>query len=68
MKHFVNAYITIDLSIYKLASCSQKYYIRKMPNLVGGMGALRAALKLRAKTFRVSAGSITPSSHSRAEE
>ena len=36
------------------------FYILKMPNLVFSMGALSAALKLRPRTFLLSAGSITP--------
>lgn len=38
-------------------------HILKIPKLVSGIGALAAALRLRDKTFLVSAGSITPSSH-----
>ena len=38
-------------------------YILNTPNLVSSIGALSAALKLRPRTVRVSAGSITPSSH-----
>ena len=41
-------------------------YILKMPNAVGWMGALRLMLMERPSTSRVCAGSITPSSHSRA--
>ena len=39
------------------------HYIRKTPNVVFLIGALRAALILSPSTDRVSAGSITPSSH-----
>src|SRR5262245_15466812 len=42
------------------------HYIRNRPNFVGSIGALDAADKPRPSTSRVSAGSITPSSHSRA--
>ena len=41
-------------------------YIRNTPNFVSGIGAFSAALRPSASTRRVSAGSITPSSHSRA--
>ena len=38
-------------------------YILNTPNFGSSIGAFRAALKLRPRTVRVSAGSITPSSH-----
>lgn len=38
-------------------------YIRKIPNLVLGIGAFKLADKLKPSTTRVSTGSITPSSH-----
>ena len=41
-------------------------YILKTPNLVSGISALSAADRPRPSTMRVSAGSITPSSHRRA--
>jgi hypothetical protein len=41
-------------------------HILNRPNLVGSIGALAAADNPRPSTSRVSAGSITPSSHSRA--
>ena len=41
-------------------------YIRKTPNLVSGIGAWSAASMPRESTRRVSSGSMTPSSHSRA--
>ena len=41
-------------------------YILNKPNLVSGIGALSAADNPSASTVRVSAGSITPSSHKRA--
>ena len=41
-------------------------YIRKMPQLGSGMGAFAAAARPRARTRRVSIGSITPSSQRRA--
>jgi len=40
------------------------HHIRNTPNFVGRGRALSAALILRPNTRRVSAGSITPSSHS----
>jgi hypothetical protein len=43
-------------------------YIRKMPKRVSSIGALSAAEMPSDKTARVSSGSITPSSHSRAVE
>ncbi len=43
-------------------------YIRKTPKRVSGMGAFSAALMPIASTRRVSSGSITPSSQSRAVE
>lgn len=39
------------------------HYIRKTPNFVGRGEEFSAALRLRPNTRRVSAGSITPSSH-----
>ena len=41
--------------------------MRNTPNLVGRGGALSAAASAMPSTRRVSAGSITPSSHSRAD-
>ena len=41
-------------------------YIRNTPNVVFSIGALRLADSPSASTLRVSSGSITPSSHSRA--
>jgi hypothetical protein len=41
-------------------------HILNTPNLVRGIGALSAADKAKAKTFRVSLGAMIPSSHSRA--
>ena len=43
-------------------------YILNTPNVVSGIGALRAAEIPRASTRRVSSGSMIPSSHSRAVE
>jgi len=40
--------------------------MRKTPKRVSGIGALSEALKLNPSTVRVSAGSMTPSSHKRA--
>jgi len=39
-----------------------------MPKRVSGIGALSDALRLRARTRRVSTGSMTPSSQRRADE
>ena len=58
--------IPISASICPFKYRPQRHYIRNTPNLVSGMGAFIAALKPSAKTRRVSAGSITPSSHKRA--
>ena len=44
----------------------QRSHIRKTPNRVSGIGALSAASRPRARMRRVSSGSMTPSSHSRA--
>ena len=41
-------------------------HIRKTPNFASGIGAFRLADSASASTRRVSAGSMTPSSHSRA--
>ena len=41
-------------------------HILNTPNFVSGTGALRAALKAKASTRRVSPGAMMPSSHSRA--
>ena len=41
-------------------------HMRNTPNFASGIGAFRLALMASASTRRVSAGSITPSSHSRA--
>src|SRR5215211_8344148 len=43
-------------------------YIRKMPNVVSGIGAFSAAERPSASTRRVSSGSMIPSSQSRAVE
>lgn len=59
---FVNPAVHV-LNILTFSS-SYLIYIRKTPNLVGCIGALNEALRLKANTMRVSAGSITPSSHS----
>src|SRR5947208_2779771 len=40
--------------------------MRKTPNFMSGIGALRLALRPSASTRRVSAGSMTPSSHNEA--
>ena len=46
----------------------RRRHIRKTPKRVSGIGALSAAEIPRPSTVRVSAGAITPSSHSRAVE
>ena len=43
-------------------------HILNTPNFVSGIGALSAAERLSASTSRDLAGSMMPSSHSRAEE
>ena len=48
------------------ASCG-KPYILNTPNLVSLIGAFKVAEIANPNTIRVSAGSITPSSHNRAE-
>ena len=45
---------------------SSRVYIRNTPNFGSGIGAFSDADRPSASTRRVSAGSITPSSHSRA--
>lgn len=47
------------------ATC-QPHHMRKTPNWVSGIGALSAAAMPSPSTVRVSAGSMMPSSHSRA--
>src|SRR5690606_4507706 len=47
-------------------SCRCVGYMRNTPNLAGSIGALRDAETARPSTRRVSAGSMMPSSHSRA--
>ncbi len=46
----------------------QLRHMRNTPKRVSSMGALSDALMARARTWRVCAGSMTPSSHSRAVE
>jgi phage shock protein A len=43
-------------------------HMRNRPKVVGSMGAFNAAARARARMSRVCAGSMTPSSHSRALE
>ena len=47
---------------------SSAAHIRNTPKRVSGIGAFSAADMPKASTVRVSAGAITPSSHSRAVE
>src|SRR3954464_12490500 len=49
-------------------AAEEAHHIRKIPNVVSGIGALSADASPRASTRRVSSGSITPSSQSRAVE
>ena len=51
----------VDVHLGKMFD-KKSFYIRKMPNWVFGIGALRVALRLSAKT------SIRPSSQRRADE
>src|SRR5512132_4320389 len=46
----------------------QCHHIRNTPGSVSGIGALRAAARARPRTWRVSVGSMMPSSHRRAVE
>ena len=55
---------SLGLSHWVAWSCQP--YMRKIPNWVSAMGAFSDALKPSASRRRVSAGSIMPSSHSRA--
>src|SRR5437762_981472 len=43
-------------------------HMRKTPNVVSGIGAFSAACNPSARTWRVSSGSMMPSSHMRAVE
>ena len=54
--------------LYRLVKPFRNVYIRKMPNVVSGMGAFSAAEMPRASTCLVSSGSMIPSSQSRAVE
>lgn len=49
--------------IKKICFCQQIFYILKIPNLLSEIGAFREADNAKARTARVSSGSITPSSH-----
>ena len=49
-----------------LGSVLHRHHIRNTPNFVGSIGAFSAAERDRPSTRRVSAGSMIPSSHSRA--
>lgn len=61
-QHFV---INDEVHPHEVSSQSLPH-IRNTPKRVSGMGAFRLADKPSASTRRVSTGSITPSSHSRA--
>ncbi len=54
------------LKHFKRKGVRMKPHILKTPNFVSGTGALRAALKAKANTRRVSDGAMMPSSQSRA--
>ena len=56
------------LALVPTFCCSRPYasHILNTPNFVSGIGALSAAAKHSAKTRRVSAGVMMPSSHKRA--
>ena len=60
----------VDTAVAQLEATSQQAtgYIRKIPKVVSGIGALRAAEIPRAITLRVSIGSTIPSSQRRAVE
>src|SRR5690348_7521798 len=49
-------------------AAEEAHHIRKTPNVVSGIGVLSALASPSARTRRVSNGSITPSSQSRAVE
>ena len=51
---------------YTLLAMLWRSYMRNTPNVVSGIGAFSEALSARASVSRVSSGSMTPSSHSRA--
>ena len=53
----------IIICTLSVATITKIHHIRKTPKRVGCGGALSAALRLRPNIRRVSAGSITPSSH-----
>mmetsp|Transcript_15820 Transcript_15820/g.36891 ORF Transcript_15820/g.36891 Transcript_15820/m.36891 type:complete len:114 (-) Transcript_15820:1758-2099(-) len=55
-------------AILSHARTPRRAYMRKTPNLVGGDGFSRAAAKAKPSVSRVLVGSITPSSHRRADE
>src|SRR6185312_5088955 len=66
--------VVIGLGLAKLSQAllrlpaEQPHHIRKTPNVVSGMGALRDAEMPRASTRRVSRGSMMPSSQRRPVE
>src|SRR3954454_7319915 len=49
-------------------AAEEPHHIRKMPNVVSGIGAFNAEASPSASTRRVSSGSMTPSSQRRAVE
>ena len=57
----------VAIDVYRRES-RRAAHIRNTPNFISGTGALSAAASARASTLRVSAGSMMPSSHSRAVE
>src|SRR3954467_1507242 len=54
------------VQINRFHGAYRRNYILNTPNRVRSMGAFSAAERPRPRTMRVSAGSITPSSHNRA--
>jgi hypothetical protein len=54
------------LAMRRVRNMGAATYIRNTPNVVGSIGALSAAERARPSTSRVRAGSMMPSSHSRA--
>lgn len=61
-------FIRCNLFIKKMCIClaSATSYIRNTPYVVFPAGLLLVICKVRPRTFRVSAGSMIPSSHKRA--
>src|SRR5690606_40768737 len=62
------ARVAFELDGLEISHGGLACYMRNTPKRVGSMGALRLADNASASTSRVCAGSMTPSSHSRALE